>query len=262
VPWYQAPGTVVFADQGLYTLSNGPDFEPNQTSVSTRYLAPAEPAQAGAACDGGSTSDAVLSWFPVPGVDGYHIYDLTSGQPALIATVAGAGSQTYTVPNLTAGTSYTWSVQSFTTSGGDSGPASQDATPPFDPGSCAAPPAPSILASELCSGTAAGAHLTWDRPASAEPVVQYVIRANRFGLRWTLQEEGGSWRVTGPGGDVSAWAGDPTAPSLDVAGLNNVQQWTFTVQAFTTTDPSPGPGQTSPVSNPSNAITPTCGAGG
>jgi hypothetical protein len=253
VPWSEPAGTLVLTNQGHYTLSNGPAYDPNATTVTVDYAPPSEPSGAGAGCDGASTTSAVISWLPVDGADGYRIYQDSPGSPTLVGSVSGGGTSSAWVSGLTPGTAYTWAVTALS-GGGESDPSAAAPTDPaFDPGTCAAPAAPVITAAERCAG-GAGAHLAWNRPASPAPVVRYQLTADRGGYAWTVTgADTSTWTVTDQTGASWTVAADPGAPALDVSGLRNVTEYTFAVVAYTASQPSP-------VSYPSNAITPTCAA--
>jgi hypothetical protein len=179
-------------------------------------------APTGVSASAGDTT-ATVSW-TAPSNGGLPItgYTVTSSPDSVTATTAGATS--VTVPSLTNGTTYTFTVTA-TNALGDS--------PPSAPSNPVTPAAPTVAGAPTAVVATAGdsqASVHWTAPASngGSPISGYTVTSD-------------------PGGLTGSSAG--AATSATVLGLTDGITYTFTVVATN------GVGDSAP-SDPSNAVTP------
>jgi hypothetical protein len=193
-PVTPAPPTVSDAPTGVVAAAG-------DSQASVQWTAPAS--------DGGS-----------PIID----YTVTSDPGALTATSVGPATSA-TVPGLTDGTAYTFTVVA-TNGVGDS--ASSEPSNQVTPAAPTVPDAPTAVAATAGNTQA---NVSWTAPASnGSPILSYTVTSN-------------------PAGGTASTLG---ATSTIVTGLMNGTAYTFTVVATNAIGPSNS-------SLPSNSVTPTAG---
>jgi hypothetical protein len=151
----------------------------------------------------------------------------TNAQPSVTVTGSPAAPTNATVPGLTAGTAYTFTVQASNPSG--KGPVS-DPSAAVTPAGAAAPSAPTAVNADPDTKSA---NVSWTAPADAggSPITGYIVTA---------------YDGTTAQGQTQVGASANTARAT---GLTNGRSYTFTVSATNAAG-------TSPESAASNAVTP------
>jgi alpha-tubulin suppressor-like RCC1 family protein len=174
-------------------------------------------------------AEATVTWQAVPPLGKFPIVAyIVTASPGGAQRSVGGTSTSATLPSLTNGTSYTFSVtavssiRSSTTS-----PQSNAVTPAAPPGS------PTNVSASAAGPTSA--RVSWSPPGDdgGMPVTTYTVSAF-------------------PGGQTTTV--DAPTSSATVTGLQNGQGYTFSVTASNTTQSDPGAGGTSPPSAQSNGV--------
>ncbi|OJX21934.1 MAG: hypothetical protein BGO75_19590 [Burkholderiales bacterium 68-20] len=172
-------------------------------------------------------AQATVSWEePVSGGP-FTEYTVTAVEdPSKTCTVTGTPplATSCTVPGLTNGSTYTFTVRATNANGTGMASAVSNAVTP------AAPPVPSAPLNPAATAGNAQATVSWDAPASGGPFTEYTVTA-----------------VEDPSKTCTA---TPPATSCTVPGLTNGSTYTFTVRATNAN----GTGAASTVSN---AVTPS-----
>jgi hypothetical protein len=207
----------------IATNAYGPSLASNPSAPVTPKTVPGAPTRVGAIA---GNTDAVVSWAPPASKGGSEItrYTVTSSPGGHSVTTVDGTVTSVTVPGLTNGAPYTFTVIA-TNAAGNSAPsaASNQVTPSRAPG------APII-------GTAVA--------GNGNATVSWTPSSNNGGSPVT------SYRITSSPGGISATVANGAATSLTVPGLTNGTPYTFTVIAVNADGSSPS-------SAASNRVTPS-----
>ena len=226
-----AGATYTFTVQATNPGGSGPVSA--ESNAVTPTAPPAPPGQPTNVTATAGQESANVNWSaPTEGgpVSEYTITPYKGGTEAQTPTVITGNPPTTntTIKELTAGATYTFTVQAANSTGaGPASAASNAVTPTVPP--------PGQVTNATATAGQGSASVTWSAPSEGGPVTEYTITPYK----------GGTEAQT-----PTVITGTPPANSATIQGLTAGVSYTFTVQAA-------NPSGAGPVSAASNAVTPT-----